>query len=160
MEAIVKLNKEDLNKQIHAYLSRSGFRLRDGEEIDWRFRPSLHVMMEVTSARVEDWLKFVIAEMQIYKAEVESRGYKPEVKLLEQLLSCLDSRERGVTPTTSILQAVPRDSADATQVGSGTLTVPPTDADTSIDGPLQEILAASRNLQKGEYKNDPRGSND
>lgn len=167
MEAIVKLNKEDLNKQILTYLSRSGFKLIDGKDIDWRFRPSLHVMMDVTSAGVEDWQELVKTELQNAKAEMESRGYKPEVKLLEQVLSCLADREKGLIPPMPSLTLLPlatklRDSALSTQqVGSGTLTVPADAPDTSIDGELQEILAtSSRILLKGEYKNDPRGSND
>jgi hypothetical protein len=156
----VKLNKEDLSKQILMYLSRSGFKLIDGKDIDWRFRPSLHVMMDVTSASVEDWQKFITTELQSIKAEIESRGYKPETKLLEQVLIYLADREKGLMPSLPVLATQLRDSTQVQQVGSGTLTVLPDVVDSSVDEELGKILDQSRKiLLKGEYVNDPRGSN-
>lgn len=160
MKAIVNLNKEDLNKQILEYLNRRGFQLAKDKEIDWRFRPSLHVLAEVDAGGMseEEWRSLAITELRSMMAEMQSHGYEIETSLVGQILSYLDAREKGITSPKTLAKIA---ASDRARLPPSVPSILSTDkiavaADPSIDSQLQEILASSRKLQKGESIDDPR----
>jgi hypothetical protein len=183
MRATIEMVKEDIKEAVLEKLWQRGFQLAKGKELDWRMRPSMHVLAEVeplqTNAETEGkWLVTSIDRLRDIASEMTQYGYKVGSKLLIDVVMRLqkaeddkrnaivhkeaperatiarvetyDAQDDDDSPTNSDVDPPPIPAPLPRRSGAKPITKL-----TEFSEDVEEVLARSRQMLKGESLIDP-----